>query len=384
MLAGPPAQADTMKTILVSSYAIHPGVHKLARTLSNNGHDVKLLVWDRDRKLPKTERTDSFTVHRFRLKAPYGSMAIVFYHPLWWLYGLCFFLRERPEVIHACNLDTLPPAIVAKTILRNRLCYTIYDLYGSAYPGPVPSALRRLTTFLEKLGIGFTDVLFLVSERVHDEIRGAHIKKLVYVYNSPEDCTAGEVKVGKADELHVFYAGWMGESRGLREMIDALSGLDGISLVMAGKEMDPGIVEYGKAKLSNFEYLGWIPYEEVIRRSIEADVLFVFYHPERASFGISIPNKVFEAMMCGKPLLVNEGINAATIVERENSGIVVPYGDVNAIREAILRLRNDLDLRRTLGENGRTAYETRYSWNIMESRLASAYNELDSRADRHL
>ena len=66
--------------------------------------------------------------------------------------------------------------------------------------------------------------------------------------------------------------------------------------------------------------------------------------------------------MCGKPIIMNSEVAASEIVLEEKCGIVVPYGDVDAIKEAINKLKNDPNLRKELGENGRKAYEKRYSW----------------------
>ena len=321
-------------------------------------------------------RIDSFTAHRFRLKTPHGKLTVLLYLPVWWLYELYFLLKEDPDVVHACDLDTLPPAIMAKLLKKTKLCYTIYDLYGGSFPGPIPLVIRNAITFVERVGIRFTDVLFLVSESIYESIRGAGIRKLVYIYNSPEDYPDAQLSPEHKLETCIFYAGWMAKYRGLEDMINAVSDLHGIKLVMAGTEVDKDILEYGRAKLDNFQYLGLISYEEVIRRSMQADILFVFYDPKRASFRYSTPNKLFEAMMCGKPIIVNEGIAASKIVTRENCGILVPYGDIDAIKEAVLRLINDPALREELGRNGRRAYETSYSWEIMEGRLINAYKEL--------
>jgi glycosyltransferase involved in cell wall biosynthesis len=68
----------------------------------------------------------------------------------------------------------------------------------------------------------------------------------------------------------------------------------------------------------------------------------------------------------------------AGIVRQNNCGIVVPYGDVRAIREAIVQLVTKPGLRQELGNNGRRAYEEKYSWTIMEKRLVSAYEKLRS------
>jgi len=365
-----------MKVVLIRSTATHPGVHKLAKTLSRNGHDVKLLVWDRERKYPKVEKIDSYTVHRFRLKTPYGKIAVLLYLPIWWLYELYFFLREDPDVVHACDLDTLPPAIVAKFLKRTRLCYTIYDLYGGAFPGPIPTAVRNLATFIERVSITFTDILFLITESFEEALKGARIKKVVYIYNSPEDYSDMEFTAMTTSEIRIFYGGSIAGVRGIKDMIDAISDMDGIKFVLAGSELDKDIVKYGMAKLEEFEYLGFIPHKEVIRRSLAADILFLFADPKLLCFRHATPNKLFEAMMCSKPIIVSDGAPMSKIVRAEGCGIVVPYGDIAAIKEAVLRLINDPVLREKLGRNGRRAYETSYSWEIMESRLINAYKEL--------
>ena len=365
-----------MKIILVRSEATHVGVHKLARTLSKTGHDVDLLVWDRDKKYQKVEKIDSFTVHRFRFKAPYETIAIPFYLPIWWLYEFYFILRTSPDIVHAFNLDTLPPAIVAKLFIKIRICYTILDLYGGSLPGLIFSGLRKLATFVEIIGIAFTDILFLVTETMEDEIKGARIKKVAYIYNSPEDYPNLEVIPKNTSEINIFYGGWIDGVRGIQYMISAISDLAGIKFVMAGRELDKDIVMNAKAKLDGFEYLGLIPHKEVIRRSLEADILFIFADPNFLNFKHATPNKLFEAMMCGRPIIVSEGTPMSEIVKNEDCGIVVPYGDVPAIRDAVRMLKNDPDLRNRLGQNGRRAYQTRYTWKIMEKRLVEAYRAL--------
>jgi glycosyltransferase involved in cell wall biosynthesis len=120
--------------------------------------------------------------------------------------------------------------------------------------------------------------------------------------------------------------------------------------------------------------LGRIPYNEVIERTMKADLLFAFYDPAVPNNRYASPNKLFEAMMCGKPILVSEGTAMADIVRQEKCGIVVPYKDLQAIKKAIISLQHNPGLALSLGNNGRKAYELRYNWKIMESRLLDLYN----------
>ena len=81
-------------------------------------------------------------------------------------------------------------------------------------------------------------------------------------------------------------------------------------------------------------------------------------------------------MMCRKPIIVNDDTSMANIVREEKCGLIVPYGDVKTIKEAIIKLQNNPSLREELGENGRKAYDRKYSWTIMEKRLVLTYETL--------
>lgn len=380
-----------MKVTLVRARAIDPAVNKVAKTLSENGYDVKLLVWDRQNTLSVKE-DDGYTICKFSLKAPYDKFTVLFYLPIWWIYEFSFLLKNKCNVIHACDLDTLIPATLIKLIKRVRLCYTIYDFYASNLPDGrfqlVRKLIRNLVAWVEKLGIGFTEILFLVDESRYEEVRGARINKLVYIYNSPPDHfeVKGEHESKERKEITIFYSGLITKSRGLEHMMKATEDPDNIRLIIAGTGPDKNLFENQAADARNrVQYLGWLPsYEDVIEKTSEADIIFRFSDPKIPKTKYESPNKLFEAMMCGKPIIVSDGSAMANIVREENCGLVVPYGDVAAIREAVLKLKNDLQLCQTLGQNGRRAYESRYSWKIMEQRLLDSYQQLSSKVSKKL
>jgi glycosyltransferase involved in cell wall biosynthesis len=183
--------------------------------------------------------------------------------------------------------------------------------------------------------------------------------------------------------MTVFYAGVINRPRGLHLMARAVQELDGVRLILAGAVHDQAFLENSVLISERIKYLGWLPsYEDVIGETAKADILFRLSDPRIPKTRYESPNKLFEAMMCGKPIIVSDGSSMADIVRKEHCGLVVPYGDVAAIKQAIYRLTNKPELRRILGENGRRAYEKRYSWRIMEQRLLDSYRELSSEAGR--
>ena len=377
-----------MQVTLIRGRGIEPSINKVARALATHGYSVKLLIWDRD-GTAEPYNTELYPTYKCTLRAPYDRPAALPYLPLWWAYELVFLLRDDSDVIHACDFDTLLPAILAKLIGKRKLCYFIYDFYAdNLLDGGfqwIRNRFRSLVAHLERTGIGFADVLFLVDEARFEEVKGAHITELYYVYNSPIDyvakpdvSAAGTASRASADEIVIFYAGAMHASRGLNYMFDAVSGVEGVRLKVAGPITDNErvLVELNRVG-SKAQYLGFLPsYDDVIRETLNADLLFRFEDPKAPKTKYASPSKLFEAMMCGKPIIVSDESAMANIVRKERCGVVVPYGDVPALTEALKTCREDPQLRTELGNNGRKAYEERYSWAIMEERVLSGYRSL--------
>ncbi len=368
--------------IMFRSRANDSSAIKVANTLAQKGYFVQLHLWDRQ-KIPGTPaKHDNVKILNFNLKAPYDRLSILFYFPFWWIYELVTLFKERYDVVHAFDLDTLYPALIAGKLKKKKIVYTIFDYYANNLPNGkfqlLREILRRSFSFVENLGICFTDLLILVDENRIEEVQGAKIKKLIFVYNAPPDMQLKyKTRIGKPGEFTIFYGGSINEIRGIPAMIDAVKQLDGVNLVLAGDIPDSNMYKYISAEKTNITYLGWIPtYDELLAQTCNADLLFRFSNPEHPKTKYESPSKLFEAMMCGKPILVSDHSRMANIVRQEQCGIVVPFGDISVIRKTIANLKINKELIRTLGENGRKAYIRKYSWDIMENRLLNAYEEI--------
>jgi glycosyltransferase involved in cell wall biosynthesis len=85
---------------------------------------------------------------------------------------------------------------------------------------------------------------------------------------------------------------------------------------------------------------------------------------------------LIEGMACGLPVIAVNNHGPATIVEDEETGLLVPPDDEDAMVEALVRIVGDEDERRRMGE---TAYERsreRYSWPALAERVAKVYGEV--------
>ena len=129
--------------------------------------------------------------------------------------------------------------------------------------------------------------------------------------------------------------------------------------------------------ISNIIYKGFLDHEEVLDLEANSDAMVALYDLNlQTQNKYVMGNKLFEAMMFGVPLITNI---AQEIVNETDCGIIVDYDNSEQVQEAIIKLRDDPELRKRLGTNGRKAFLEKYNWNLMEKKLYMVYDSLLNR-----
>ena len=125
-------------------------------------------------------------------------------------------------------------------------------------------------------------------------------------------------------------------------------------------------------------YLGKVPFEEVSRYYALADIGLVCIQPlERHK--VSLPNKIFEYMAAGLPIIASNFPLWKKIVDDAGCGICIDPTDPEKIAEAILYLLDNPQLGKEMGENGRRAAKERYNWKKESKKLLEVYKKLIDR-----
>ncbi len=362
-----------------------PRVEKIAHALSSFGYSVTLLGWDRTGQLPEcsTQETQdgSLTIYRLSIQAPFGHGLANLPNLLRWQWGLSRWLNTRYQdydLIHACDFDTVLPALYCKWWRGKKVIYDIFDFYAD-HLRATPSILKRIIRWLDIHAIDWSDALILVDDSRWEQIDGAHPKISSVIYNSPSETRStvdGGLLSPDSAQLRLAYVGLLQIERGLLEMLKVLGDHPEWSLDLAGFGGDEVQIRAASESLPNVRWYGRIPYDRALELSQAADVLFATYDPTIPNHRYSSPNKVFEAMMLGKPIIVAANTNMDRIIEQADCGIVVEYGDLHGLEGALLRLQSDPGLRLRLGENAARAYRTTYSWTEMKKRLKKLYGEV--------
>jgi glycosyltransferase involved in cell wall biosynthesis len=145
-------------------------------------------------------------------------------------------------------------------------------------------------------------------------------------------------QVGEPDEpAHVLFVGRLSEEKGVLEFLQATDGLPRV------------IVGDGPVRVP--ESVGWVAPAELGRYYERAAVVCV--PSSREGYGMVAR----EAMAHGRPVVATAVGGLADAIEDGGTGLLVPPGDPSALRSALVRLLEDPELRRRLGEAARASLE---------------------------
>ena len=373
---------DEKRTILIQAYTLNQSTRasKIARTLIRGGYYVIFLGWDRGSKSIEKEqwkKKDSIKEIKLRLRAPIGTKIVLFY-PIWWCFVFFALMTKKWDIAYAINLESIPPAVIAGKLKGRPVIYDNLDSWEDYLP--LPNVIRKISIKIDKIFMRLVNSVILADEMQVEEMGGIPNSKIVAVYDSPEDVTDVALKNNRSGKkFTLFYAGGLSSARALNldKAFNAIKDLEGVKLVIAGYgDLVDEIKDWSREVPEKIQFIGGISHEEVLLRIVEADLLFVFRSPWVLANKYICGSKLLETMMCGRPILVNKGTSTAIKVYKENCGLVVDANNIEEIKEAIIKLRDNPELCKELGANARKAYEERYSWEIMEQRLVDIYREL--------
>ena len=354
---------------------------KEIKALENAGYLITYLCWGRDSKAPISTRMAVDGTHReirLKLKAPRGNK-VLFFFPIWWCFVLFWLMVARWDIAHAGEFTSIPPAVIAGKLKRKPVIYEILDTYADIIL--LPKMIRNICIKIDKLFMWLAGGVILADEMQIEEVRGIPNSKVVIIYDSPPD-TFGKIGIShrRNDTFTLFFVGFLSSTKALNldKIFTAIKSIEGVKIVIAGHgNLVEEIKGWSHKMPDKIQYIGEINYVEVLERSVKADLLFMLrdYVVKPVNKYIC-GSKVLEAMMCGTPILVNKETSTANKVYEENCGLVVDANNIEEIRKAIIKLRDNPELCEELGANARKAYEQRYSWEIMDKRLLALYQEL--------
>ncbi len=271
-------------------------------------------------------------------------------------------VARRPDVVHV-NLSSHGSAVrkiaLCRTARLLRVPYVLH-LHGSRFRQYWEGAKGALRSEIDAMFLGAARILVLGS--VWRDLVAAmtpeaasRVAILPNATRPPEP--ARLAAAAPREDVVILFLGRLGARKGVPQLIEALAGLDPghWRCIIAGD----GDVEGTRAEIARrglgdrVSAPGWVGPSEVESLLGEADILVL------PSFDENLPMSVIEAMAHGLAVVATPVGAVEDIVADGQTGLLVPPGDTEALRQALKRLVADPALRRRLGEAARSLHAAR-------------------------
>lgn len=369
-----------MKTIL---YIKADGIYydsrasKEIKTLLDAGYSLIVLGWNRDGKsILKCEEVFSpykglvsFKFYDKPLQGSASSNLRYLYEWLKYVKQQIKLLHNDVGIVHACDLDTILFSYKLIKRYKLKLIYDIYDYFvDSHYYLP-----KLMNYFLEKQEIkiiNMADISIICTEERMEQLAKAKPQKVIVIHNSPDvDYMKNEIV------YDYFYCGTLSDHRLLKETFEEYKSNPDIKVAVGGYGVYQKEASENSEKFENFTFLGPMSYSECLEKESKSVCLSAIYKPTIRNHRLCAPNKFYEALALGKPVIVCKGTGIDRIVNENHIGIVIDYNAVE-LYKAIRKLVSEPDKCEEMGRRARRLYDEKYNWGIMAKRLLNVYKEL--------
>ena len=372
--------------VYMSRYPWDVRVEKIAKFLDESGHKVHILCrTSKDR--PKCEDINNFSINRLRL---FGNR---FYklnrlfdiplpiNPIWIKHISNNIRKNKIDLIIVRDIPLALPSIIAARLNRIPVVLDMAEHYGAMFADlirdttgwkKIPRFIMKnpwVADLIEKIVLKYIDHTMVVIEESKERLKklGVPSEKISVVSNTPPIIKYSDDKVDLPSGLKIVYIGQLQTSRGLETVIRGFKHIinqdPDIHLYVGGSGVQ---TEYFK-KLAkdqkiedNFHFLGWVKPELTVKYINSCDIGIV-PHLATKHWISTIPNKIFDYMLCGLPVLVSDAPPLKRIIDESGCGWSFKAGAPDDFAKKVLEISRMEDVSQ-IGLNGRKAVLERFNW----------------------
>lgn len=381
--------------------------HELARYLVERGHRVTIIASSisyltgktRDGRMQWLDRQEPEPGITILRTYTYSAVHKSFYHRIFSFFSFMFSSFLVGLQVKQVDLiwGTSPPIFQGVTawllarLKRVPFLFEVRDLWPAfaIAVGVLRNPfLVRASLWLEQFLYQHADRVMVNSPGFIDHVTGKGARRVVLIPNgaAPEmfDPLADGRSFREANHLDgkfiVVYAGAHGLSNDLQVILEAANQLSSSSnicflLVGDGKEKPRLQAQAAEFDLKNVCFLPPVPKEQMEEVLAAADAAIAILKPLDL-YKTTYPNKVFDYMAAGRPVILAIDGVIRQVVESAGAGIPVPPGNAQAIAQAACDLANDPVGARSMGMAGRRYIEHNFNRKMLAEKLVLLLDEM--------
>jgi glycosyltransferase involved in cell wall biosynthesis len=318
-------------------------VHKVCTTLMQNGYEVKLI----GRELPDSKP----------IKRPYKTerFSLLFYRTMFFYaeYNIRLFfylLSDKADIFLANDTDTLPANYLASVIRKKPLVFDAHELFPESPEVTYRKWVKKVWTKIEDWIFPHLKNTYTVCNSIAAYYNEKYKIDMQVVRNIPLKKTTpaplrSSIKTSPIDappdKKVILYQGAINVGRGIEWMIEAMPYLDNFVFYVIG---DGDILKDLKEKVKKMRltdkviFTGQIPFENLSDYTARADIGINLLENWGLSYYYSLPNRIFDYIQAGVPILASDFPEIRKIVAHYNIGMLVNNFDPQYLASVVKRM----------------------------------------------
>lgn len=317
-------------------------VQRSIAVLQDRGYAVSFI----GRQLPSSKPFEvDYHAHRFKLRFHKGFL---FYAQLnLWLF--CYLLFRKPYDLYWSNdLDTLLPNYLVAKFYRKPLIYDSHEYFCGVPEIQNRPLVKMVWERLERWIFPKLKHVITVNDsiaRLYEADYGFRPQVVRNIGSADlprQPRSRAELGLPEEAYLVINQGSGINVDRGMEEFIQALSLLDSsVHLLIVGKG---DVVPFLKEQVRSLglddrvHFVGPKPYLELLEYTLKADLGISLDKDTNINYRYSLPNKLFDYIKCGLPILCSKVIEVRSIVEEHNIGRSTSH-ESEDIKANLLRIK---------------------------------------------
>ena len=354
-------------------------VHKVCTTLEKLGFDVTLVGRKQRKSLPLADR--SYKTKRMFLLFEKGPLFYAEYQFRLFLY----LLFHKADVLVSNDLDTLWPNYKISKLKSAHLVYDSHELFCEVPELQNNPKKKNIWKNIErkifpKLKYVFTvndSIAKMYSEEYKVDVKVVRNIPLLSSQTTIENSSKEQLGIPSDKKIIVLQGAGINVDRGAEEAVEAMQYVENALLLVigSGDVMDVLKQLVEKLKLNDkVKFIGKVPFQKLVQYTRCADLGLTLDKDTNINYKYSLPNKVFDYIHAGVPVLSSGLVEIKKIIDEYAIGDCITSHEPKHIADKITAILSDDNKLQVWKKNTKIASE-KLNWEIEEKELIKVYSK---------
>jgi glycosyltransferase involved in cell wall biosynthesis len=313
-------------------------VHKVCSFLHDNGYDVLLV----GRRLPNSKALADrqYSTHRMKLIFKKGALFYAFFN----LRLFLFLMFKRSDVLLSNDLDTLLANRIASKLKRNKLVYDSHELFTEVPELTSRPKVRKVWLSIERRIFPKLKHVYTVNEsiaKIYEERYGVNVGVVRNVSRKwePKNIKSKEeLSIPEDKNMIILQGSGINVDRGGEEAVESMQWVsNAILYIVGGGDVISQLKEMvvTNSLSDKVIFIDSIPYDEMMNYTYHADLGLTLDKDTNPNYRFSLPNKVFDYIHTGTPVLSSDLVEIRRVIEKHNVGVILKEYSSKSIAQHI-------------------------------------------------